>query len=150
MQEPAAPQPADLVTIRPATPEDDNFVLNAALITLRNRSHLSWHVGNSDFFAGEPRILKRLLARSRVLIAHPPDDAELIAGFIVVEPPELVHFLYVKAALRRQGVGRALLRAADLDPERGFVATAATYDLTKGWMHNRWPAIRFNPYPRWE
>lgn len=139
-----------MVSVRAAVDGDTNMVLKSWLLTLRNNSHLSWFVSNPDFFAGEQRILKRLLARSRVLIAHPPDDAELIAGFIVVEPPELVHFLYVKAALRRQGVGRALLKAADLDPERGFVATAATYDLTKGWMHNRWPAIRFNPYPRWE
>jgi GNAT superfamily N-acetyltransferase len=145
-----SPQPAAPVAVRDAVPADENFVLKTALLTLRNSSHLSWHVDNHDFFEGEQRLLRRILERSRVLVAHPVDDSELIAGFLVFESPDLAHFLYVKASLRRQGVASALLRAARLDPAQGFVATAATYDVTKGWIHKKYPAIRFNPYPRWE
>ncbi len=151
MPEPAATPAAAPVVIRDAGPQDEHFILKTALLTLRNSSHLSWHVANEDFFAGEQLIVKRLLARSRVLVAHPPDDPELIAGVLVYEPePETLHFVYVRAALRRQGVGAALLAASGLDVQKGFVATAATYDLTKGWMGRKYPLVRYNPYPRWE
>ena len=136
------------IAIRAARPEDKNFIFKTALLTLRNSSHLSWYIGNPDFFAGEGPLLERLLRKSRVIIAAPQDDEGLIAGFLVAEP-EIAHFLYVKAGLRRQGVARALLAAAELDPARGFVATAATYDLAKGWIGKKYPSIRFNPYPRW-
>lgn len=148
MPGPAAPPSP--VTVRAAGPGDRNFVLKTWLLTLRNASHESWHVVNEDFFAGEQVILKRVLARPscRTLIAHPPDDPELIAGFLVFEPPVLVHFVYTKAALRRAGVARALLEAAGLDPAAGLVASSATHDLTKGWIRSKYPLVRFNRYRR--
>lgn len=148
MPEPtAAPS---LVAVRDAVPGDRNFVLKTWLLTLRNASHESWHVENEDFFAGEQIVLKRVLAHPtcRVLVAHPLDDVDLIAGFLVFEAPDLVHFVYTKAALRRAGVARALVQAAGLDPARGLVASSATHDLTKGWIRSKYPLVRFNPYRR--
>ncbi len=72
-------------------------------------------------------------------------------GKIGLEPEKgYMTAFFVDPAWRRRGVGTALLVASGLDAHKGFVATAATYDSTKGWLGKKYPAVRFNPYPRWE
>lgn len=141
-------QPAAPVVVREAGPGDLNFILKSWLMAVRNTSHLSWGIANARYFAGEQILIKRTLAKARTLVACLPDDPELVLGFVVCEPPALCHFVYVKAALRRQGVARVLLQAAGLDPVAGFVATVATYELTKGFIREKYPAVEFDPYPR--
>lgn len=148
MSEPAAAP--SLVAVRDAGPGDLGFILKPWLLTLRNASHESWHVDNEDFFPGEEVALKRVLARPtcRALIAHAADDPDLNLGCLICEAPDVCHFVYVKAGVRRHGVARALLQAAGLDPERGLVASTLTHDVTKGWIRSRFPLVRRNPYPR--
>lgn len=139
------------VAVRPMGPEDINFAIKSHLLTLRHSSPVSWFVENPDFFEGEQKTIKRVMARQscRGLVAGPEGDPELVLGFVLFEPGVL-HSLYVKAAFRRQGIAKALLQAANLDPVQGFVSGIAVHDSTKGWLKQKYPAVRFNPYVRSE
>ena len=61
---------------------------------------------------------------THVLIACDPRDEDVAWGYIVFcrQPAPRVHWMFVKARLRRAGVGRSLLEAA-VDVARPFAAT---------------------------
>lgn len=104
------------------------------------------------------RQLSLLLARSGVEIHvayHPGDDSHVadMYGWLAVEkspPAPFVLYAYVKQSYRRMGIGRALLKAAGLEPTGSWEYAAKTGIVTKlaGKMPNaRWDPLRarFSP-----
>jgi len=136
--------------------EDLDFVLKSWRDSYR-MSHMAGPIPMSMYRDVYDAVLRQLLQRPdvEVHIAHargqqPPDD---IFGWICVEydawtrskvvehgqwvdkdvPLEqpVVHYVYVKQAFRDQGVARALLAAAGVDPERHWTHTFSTALVAK-------------------
>jgi len=101
--------------IRPAVPGDLNFVLGTWTNSHWQESpwanRLRWPI----YKRGHERIIRSLLARSHVLVAHEPGDENEILGYFVFEPQiPAAHWCYVKPHFRKEGVARALLAHSGL------------------------------------
>ena len=149
-----------MITIRRAVlPGDpaEAFVLDAI-----KGAYLDAATGGRD--AEEPREFAHALVRSMLVQAHPPkpspqlvralhdivreplrhggrlwiaspvDDPTLYLGWICASP-EVLHFVYVKRKLRRQGIAGALLAHATSEFEAPFkTAAVMTWPWVEEWL----------------
>lgn len=112
-----SPAPRPLCTIRPGKPDDLAFVAD------------SWtkHAHRGERKASATKHVRALLSRSSsyLSVAHVPGEPDAILGWVVVEDANgpwtvpVIHYVYVRASGRRQGVARTLLA--------GLVARAVEY-----------------------
>src|SRR5262249_24363713 len=72
-------------------------------------SRVSWQVWEPHF----TKVIQRLMATSRVLVATSPYDSDEIMGYLVFQTDALI-WAYVKPPFRREGVFWALLRESGL------------------------------------
>jgi len=93
-------------------------------------------VNKNWFFAAQRALIRELLVRSTVLVAHSVNNDDQLYGFIVAEPaeePPLVHWLLTKdgsvrgagVGYRRAGVAQRLMEAAF--PQLGEVDIVGTF-----------------------
>lgn len=148
-----APPP---VEIREAEEQDLHFILNSWKVSLRKHGHFSGSVPNAVFFRRIDRIIVALLKRCLVLVAHAPSDRNAIAGYAVGEIADarwmLVHWVYVKDAVRQQGIASLLLdRLTGIEPAEATFCTMMTnrgrkIASTRGWIYD--PFLLFATLPR--
>ena len=125
--------------MRDASATDLPFVLSTWVESEEEHARLP---GTRDeIFAALRGKARALLARSRVLVAAPEDDAITVLAWLAVDGGR-VHYAYTRRHLRRHGFARMLLDAAGV-PERFSVTCAppkrwihkrATHDPRIGWM----------------
>lgn len=84
-----------------------------------------------------------LLRTGVALVATLADDEEQLLGFVVGQVPDVAHYVYVKLAYRRVGIGSALLEA--LRDELGAlrVVSHETYG-GREWLARR--GLQFDQY----
>lgn len=98
-------------------------------------------------------ILKKILTNCTLLVACDPEDPDVIWGYVAFDgngPSPVLHFVYVKGAFRRMGIGTRLLNEALQDWTGVFhtenfpvVVSHRTESLFKAWPEVKW---RWNPY----
>ena len=89
-------------------------------------------------------ILKKILTNCTLLVACDPDDPDVIWGYVAfTEENPVLHFVYVKGAFRRLGIGTRLLSEAGLILDEPVVVSHRTESLFKAWPEVKW---RWNPY----
>ena len=96
-------------------------------------------------------ILKKILNNCTLLVACDPDDPDVIWGYVAFDAENpVLHFVYVKGAFRRLGIGTRLLRefmdGLFGDPLEPVVVSHRTESLFKAWPSVKW---RWNPYRMW-
>lgn len=126
--------------IRPGVFEDLNFVVDAWLKS--QRFEAGRHMEQQLYFARmRPRVMS-ILERAHVHVAHNPDDAWQIYGFIVSEIGVL-HYVHVKQPFRRFGFARRLYE--HVNPEHEPMVCTHVFD---GWgrVKARYP-LSFDPGP---
>lgn len=104
------------------------------------------------YFREETALIDQTLLdpRTRVLVAHKPDEVNVIYGYLVVTERQaqepLLHFCFVKEAFRSKGIATALY-AEGIGPD-GAKSTA-THMTSKGRRAScRHPELVYNPYVR--
>jgi GNAT superfamily N-acetyltransferase len=104
----------DKIGIRPAHVDDLGYVIDTMGRSLRPEYP---DMRTSDF-AGwiRARISRVLDAGAEILIAHDGEAPELIRGYVVFDPTVL-HYLFIRAEFRGEGLGRRLLEATGLKGE---------------------------------
>lgn len=128
-------------TIRRATADDAGFVLNSWL-----KSYNEWRrpeERRAGYWTAHKDVIAALLETSRVLVACDAQAPTSIYGWACGQPgtPTLLHYLYVKRAMRHAGVARALVAALLSDPRAStsVVVTHITspeilgYAKARGW-----------------
>ncbi len=92
--------------IRLGCVEDDNFVFSSWIKSYRSSCLL---VADEHYSAGQTALVEHLVktARGHVYVAVPFDSPNTILGWVCRRGP-VVHYIYVKEAFRRLGVGTAL------------------------------------------
>lgn len=86
---------------------DLEFILDS---WLRSHRDSAWaKFAGATYQRGHDSLIKRLLTRSAVLVACYEGDPNTILGWSVTDG-DVVHYVYVKKPLRRQGIARMLLR----------------------------------------
>lgn len=97
--------------IRDARGDDLNFIYATWLESFRYDSYFGKSHRNTIFFNDYRKVVDRLLDRSSVLVACVKDEPGTILGYLVHEPDQL-HYVFVKGAFRRLGIGRGLFDKA--------------------------------------
>lgn len=132
-------QKAELIAIRPVDPDggDTGFILETWLKGLRYSNSWFECIDQRAYFSTYLEIIKRILARPSVTthIACLRDDPDVILGYSVTEP-EILHWVFVKAAWRRIGIG------SDLIPKD----TKTITHLTKLGLQLKPDFVSFNPF----
>jgi GNAT superfamily N-acetyltransferase len=69
-------------------------------------------VPNELYYYEQTRVVEKLLKESITLILCNPEIPDQIYGYIIANPNEETHFVYVKYTYRKFGFARKLLEAA--------------------------------------
>jgi hypothetical protein len=89
-------------------------------------------------------VIGALLARSLVLVACNPACPDQVYGYVCAEPPDALHFVYVRNTWRRFGIGSLLV--GQILPGFKQDTTYVTH-ATRALRHLRGPwRLVFNPY----
>ena len=89
-------------------------------------------------------ILKKILTNCTLLVACDPEDPDVIWGYVAFDQVDpVLHFVYVKGAFRRMGIGTRLLNEARLMLDEPVIVSHRTEGLFKAWPNVKW---RWNPY----
>jgi GNAT superfamily N-acetyltransferase len=104
-----------MVTFRPFSASDHNFIMNSWLKSWRNGPPRQ--LPNEQYYREQTFVVQQILANSRVVVACNPEDETQIFGYIVAQDSpaaRFVHYLYVKQPYRRLGIARALVKETGL------------------------------------
>ena len=130
-----------LVSVRPMREDEENFILNSWLRSLRAHSNYFTNIPSSIYFEAHGDSIRMNLSHSKVLVATPRDDDDIIIGYIVYEDRtpkySIVHYVYVKGHFRKMGLAKVLYALAT-DSKPVFV----THITNKIQMRD----MKFNPY----
>lgn len=70
-------------------------------LTLRKPSEVYWH--------GQRALIDRLIAQAMVIVAENEIEGLLLLdGFVCWEPPDILHYVYVRDTARRKGIAKEL------------------------------------------
>jgi ribosomal protein S18 acetylase RimI-like enzyme len=118
----------DSIRLRPVIDDDTAFIFNSWLKSYRF-SHFGEKITNTIYFTEHHKILEKLMASSKVLIACNQEDPSQVYGYIVggeLDGIIVLHFIYVKHTFRNMGIGKTLLDAWGHDKEKAGVYTHHT------------------------
>ena len=97
-------------------------------------------------------VLKKILNKCTLLVACDPDDPDVIWGYVAFDQENpVLHFVYVKGAFRKMGIGTRLMDEAfkrcdgcwSQIGDHPVVVSHRTESLFKAWPNVKW---RWNPY----
>ena len=148
------------LAFRPAvSPDDRTFVVSTWSSSFKASSYagILW---TDDYAQTMHRQINRVLDRPETvaMLACDGEDPNFLFGHIVaeVEPHDtpIVHYTFVKAPYRRNGIARKLFEAIDVNPWNYFVFTCRTailneatdeYEDIKRVLGSKMPRARFDP-----
>jgi GNAT superfamily N-acetyltransferase len=127
--------------IRPFDESDRHFVVRGWASEMRN-SHFARCVPEWVYWPSQHELIRQVLEAATTLVACDPDDETHVYGCVVHQPGDhaIVHWLYVKGALRRCGLGRALLDAA-IGERRPILFTQAPRIFDDRGLVSRYEAV---------
>lgn len=111
-------------------PDDRNYVLASWLEDFR-RSRWARAVGGA-YYQGHVKVLNKLLDNASVMLCVWDDTPEYILGWCCTGPGAIVHYCYVRANWRAQGIAKMLLAPFLGKPCR--VTHAINSQLPQGWV----------------
>ena len=131
---------AGLYEIRNATADDRNFILATFLRGVYYGDSWFSMIPKAIFMAHYKKVAEHLVTSARVTIACLKDDPNVIIGYSILSPDaSTVHWVFVKAMWRRNGVARSLVPPSP-------VAFSHLSALGKTIMTKQFPNTVFNPF----
>jgi GNAT superfamily N-acetyltransferase len=127
-----------MFAVRPGRSTDLGFVVNSWLKSFNEHIHAAER--RAGYWDAHKRVIcDGLLPRSRLLIAHGPDDDDIIYGWACGQPgePTLLHYAYTKKVYRGAGIARALLDTIVRDGGAGVCVTATATQAAYCPLHVR-------------
>jgi hypothetical protein len=108
--------PSDLIEIRDGRLADKNFIYASWLRGVYYGDTWYQDIPKSIFMSNYHRVLESLLARPdlSIKVACLKEDPEIILGYAVLSnsnDSKVLHWLFVKAAWRKIGIGKSLVPA---------------------------------------
>jgi hypothetical protein len=133
--------------VRPAYLEDVPFIFATWLRSYRHSSTFAKKISNEIYYSRHHLVIDLILKRegSKVLVAHPEEDPDIILGYVVTEVQadgaEVVHYTYVKKSFRRMGIAEGLWK--ELDKSKDYAFTHYTTDAE--WLTKKYN-LTYDPY----
>ena len=97
--------------IRELRPDDIPFVTATWLLNYRSHNPFAGDLRRDVYREQQQTIIARLLRTASGRVACDAGDENVIYGYTIYAP-SVLHYLYVKEAFRKMGIGRQLLEAA--------------------------------------
>lgn len=123
------------IAIRRARAYDVPFIFSSWLRSYK--ACRDRHVAQAVYFKEHHKLIDALLRDATVLVATPQDDPDTILGWSV-KSGDTLHYVYVKEAFRRLGIGKALVGEFDQHSH-------LTPYFVKWLEHTKYISI-YNPY----
>ncbi len=135
------------VAIREAGPGDEGFLFRTWLEGHRVGSPaFGSRLRKDAYFALHHDKVERLLSRSQVWIACLEDAPDVIAGYIVVEQPNVIHWAFIRDGFKRLGILRLLIAASGLPSNLDGVEYSHDSADCYRFLRASFPRAWFNPY----
>lgn len=105
------------ITLRGVSGKDDiAFIINAWLKSYED-AYFVRYIPSQIYFDEHRKMILKMIASEDTRVAVNQDDEDQILGFITfssqkISKTPVIHYLYVKSAFRKLGVGTELLREA--------------------------------------
>ena len=99
------------VSMRYSVPEDEPLIYSSWLRSYK-QSPINKRIRAQQYYAGQKRVIERLLARSHVVVVCNPDDQSQVYSFGVVElEPEhmVLHWVQTKYTFKHFGFARRII-----------------------------------------
>lgn len=127
------------LTIRAMRPEDRGFVYSTWLKGLIYGSPYYKNVNREAFFANVSMQIDHILdaVGTDVRVCCLEEDKDVVLGYVVYSSSQACHWVFVKHAWRRQGIGKKLLPEAI----KAYTARTPAGDAIaakRGWEFNPW------------
>ena len=125
-----------LTKLRPATKSDFNFIVSTFMKSYQPNTRLTHDV----YYRFQRRQIINILNNSITIIACSEESPETIFGYIIydvlvdIEPTPVVHWIYVKSALRGFGVSKLLTK--HLDQSKIYYTHKNKSKLKELWTYN--------------
>ena len=92
--------------LRPAGPDDLNFILSSWLKSYR-RSDFAKGITNQTFFRYHQDLINQILRQNEVtILASAEDDTQILGYMVHASESPIIYFTYVKNPFRRMGLCR--------------------------------------------
>lgn len=134
------------VETRDAYLEDVSFIFATWLKSYRYSSSFAKKISNEIYYARHHLVIDLILKRtgSKVLVAHPKGEPDVILGYVVTEKQtdgaEVVHYTYVKKPFRQMGIAAALWKNLT---KKDYIITHYTTDAD--WLVKKYN-LTYDPY----
>lgn len=134
------------VEIRAAFLEDVPFIFATWLRSYRHASSFARKISNEVYYSRHHLVIDLILKRegSRVLVAHPKGEPDVILGYLVseVQPDgaDVIQYIYVKKSFRQMGIGAALWKELK---DKKLIFTHYTVDTD--WLIKKFN-LTYDPY----
>lgn len=132
---------ASKFVVRDAMESDFPFIYSTWLKGLRYGNKTYEKMDKDSYFKNYHRIIGNILSRpdAYILVACLNDDPTTILGYSVREGENILHYIHVKNAFRRFGIGRAL------SPGK---ITKVTHVTDVGWaiLCEKYPNAVYDPF----
>lgn len=125
------------VTVRPMEPQDKHFIYSTYLRGLYYGSDFYGKIAKDVFFASESLLLDDALLSAEVLVAHLPEDSDIIIGYAIVQGPSL-RYCFVKDGFRHKRVMSTLLQNCQIKSVNRLTKVIESVMIKRQWT--------FNPY----
>ena len=137
------------IFIRPANENDVGFIVKSFVAERYNWTEFKFRPSDTHKTLSE-KVLAEMFARgAKAYVAVLNEDTSVYVGYIIVEEfsapvgkLRVVHFLYVKKALRRQGVAKAILDYFKIDTSKPIVTTCACPIFNKSRLRENYSFIQ--------
>lgn len=126
----------------PATKEHIPFIADSWANSLRAASRQTKRVQPKPFFDYCHRTINAVLSIASTTVAVDSEAPENIMGWSCTNPPNIIHFAYVKPIYRRNGLMKRLVGGMDLS-----TCTITFWSGPVGWwIIDKYPKITYNPF----
>lgn len=102
------------VNIRVAIVEDDPIVYDCWARSMADEVGVEGDDARRAFVRGYKPVITALIARSTTMVAVSRKDPLRVLGWICVEIPDVLHFVFTKRAFRQGGIARQLIERSQL------------------------------------
>lgn len=133
--------------IREMTTGDRNFIYKSIISHYRHSSPHPAQIPDGIYFDYHHYLISKVMryAGNVVRVAALKDDPDIVFGFIWANfEPETVHYLYVKKAFRRMGIGRLLYESVFSRDTPDIYYTHHTKEAA--FLAHKYEQLIFNPY----
>jgi len=135
----------EAIDLRSSHADDIAFIIASWLRSYKHKSSFAKRIQHNIFYKWHEQVIKRILDRSAVLVAHMKDEPEIILAYIVFEP-NTIHYIYTKDEWRMMGIAKALLDQSQVkfDSDDTYF-THWTYDLDT-YFNTHHQRAKYDPY----